>query len=266
MEQPKNATAATPSAGDANAHVIDARPWGWSFAVQIVAYVLLAVLALISGAHSVAPGEWTFSLTTTVVVVMMLLLAFFDPFNSSISGRVIALVCGLLSMIVVTTTVFGSFVFHGVESTRMSDGKEVQYVMPQAWLMGAGCLLVCLIMAGFISQMAREHRTDLIEHLSANVLSGVCSIAAAGWCYLPAMFDGATIARADGSHELHVAWLVGIIAIVVVAVALAVASWRWNRDLEPYAGAHSPWLGLGLMPVMLTGAAVGVAALANALC
>lgn len=196
---------------------------------------------------------------------MIVILAFFNPLNDGIAGRVIALICGFLSMIFATTTVLGSLVYSAGDTRRMSDGTVVEYVVPQAWLLGAGALLVVLIVAGFIRQMARENRTNLITSLSAMILDGVCSIAAAGWCFLPALFRGMTVSRQDGSTALHTAWMVGIAAVIIVAVLLAVASYRWNKDAQPFANAHSPWLGMGMIPVMLTGGIVGVAALANAL-
>ena len=49
---------------------------------------------------------------------------------------------------------------------------------------------------------------------------------------------------------------------VLVAVALTVCSYFWHRDAAPEPDARSPWIGLALLPVMLTGLAVGLAALA----
>ena len=37
---------------------------------------------------------------------------------------------------------------------------------------------------------------------------------------------------------------------------------RYFRDAAPEPDARSPWIGLALLPVMLTGLAVGLAALA----
>ena len=47
-----------------------------------------------------------------------------------------------------------------------------------------------------------------------------------------------------------------------MAVALTVCSYFWHRDADPEPDARSPWIGLALLPVMLTGLAVGLAALA----
>ena len=49
---------------------------------------------------------------------------------------------------------------------------------------------------------------------------------------------------------------------VLVAVAFTVCSYFWHRDADPEPHARSPWIGLALLPVMLTGLAVGLAALA----
>ena len=57
-------------------------------------------------------------------------------------------------------------------------------------------------------------------------------------------------------------WVVAAIVTVLVAVALTVCSYFWHRVAAPEPDARSPWIGLALLPVMLTGLAVGLAALA----
>ena len=49
---------------------------------------------------------------------------------------------------------------------------------------------------------------------------------------------------------------------LLVAVVLGVCSYFWYRDADPEPDARSPWIGIALLPVMLTGAAVGIAAFA----
>lgn len=42
-------------------------------------------------------------------------------------------------------------------------------------------------------------------------------------------------------------------AFVVVAVLFAVCSVSWSREADPDPAAPAPWLGIGLLPVMLSG-------------
>ena len=54
----------------------------------------------------------------------------------------------------------------------------------------------------------------------------------------------------------------GCVGVVVAgAVALAGGARLWDREAQPLPGARAAWIGFGLLPVMLTGALVGIAAL-----
>lgn len=137
---------------------------------------------------------------------------------------------------------------------------------------GVGGLLIVLIIVSFGRQMARENRTHLIRSLSHSVVEGVAMIASAGWCFLPvllptthsraAAMSAASGATVDMFSNVTTTWVVAAIVTVLVAVALTVCSYFWHRDAAPEPDARSPWIGLALLPVMLTGLAVGLAALA----
>ena len=97
-------------------------------------------------------------------------------------------------------------------------------------------------------------------------------IASTGWCFLPvllptthsraAAMSAASGATVDMFSNVTMTWVVAAIVTVLVAVALTVCSYFWHRDADPEPDARSPWIGLALLPVMLTGLAVGLAALA----
>ena len=44
--------------------------------------------------------------------------------------------------------------------------------------------------------------------------------------------------------------------------ARAVCSYFWHRDADPDPTARDPWIGIAMLPVMIAGAVVGIAALA----
>ena len=50
--------------------------------------------------------------------------------------------------------------------------------------------------------------------------------------------------------------------VLLVIVALAVCSYFWHRDADPEPTARDPWIGIAILPVMIAGAVVGIAALA----
>ena len=58
-----------------------------------------------------------------------------------------------------------------------------------------------------------------------------------------------------------VAGTVALIILIVLGLALAVASTLWVRDADPDPDIRYPWIGTGLMPVMLMGVTIAATAL-----
>ena len=54
-----------------------------------------------------------------------------------------------------------------------------------------------------------------------------------------------------------------LIAALLVAVVLGVCSYFWYRDADPEPDARSPWIGIALLPVMISGIVVGIASYAT---
>ena len=129
--------------------------FGKVFAVQIAAYVVLVVLALIPGI-SYGNTEEPAIVSFTVVV---------------------SVVAGLLSVVCATTVMLGRAIFPA------GLGNEDTFWMQEGWIAGVGGLLILLIVVSFGRQMARENRTHLIRSLSHNVVEGVAMIGSAGWCF-----------------------------------------------------------------------------------
>lgn len=226
------------------------RPFTWPLLVQAVSYALLVGLACLSG--SGAPTSFSFSFTAFAVAVMIMLFAFFTPLRDGVPGRVVALVLGFVAMVFASTPFLGELVFSGDDRWTPRD-MDSPYLNAAAWFAGVAGLLVALVVAAFIRQMARARRTDMIVRMSHMVADGVASICASGWCFLPLLIHEAV--------ESDVWRLLCLVAVVAGVVALALVSRLWYRDARPLDGAPAPWIGFGLMPVMLSGALVGVAAL-----
>ncbi len=226
------------------------RPFTWPLAVQAAAYVVLIALACLPGSGAVSSS--TFSVTAFAVAAIIVLFAFFCPLRDGVPGSVTAVVLGFVAMVCASTPLLGQFVFER-QGAPHAGVANAQYTSAAAWCAGVAGLLVVLVVAAFIRQMARPQRTDMIVQLAHMVTDGVVSIAASGWCFLPMLF-----------HEVGAADVWRIVCVVVVvagAVALAVVSRLWYREAQPLPGARAAWVGFGLLPVMLTGALVGIAAL-----
>lgn len=215
--------------------------------VQMVAYIVLVSVACLPGSANV--GGAVYSLLLFAVGVLIMLSEFFTPLRDGLAGRITACVLGFCSMICAATPFLGELVF----GVRPDVVEGSVYLSVSAWLAGCATLLVALLVVSFIRQMARNPRPNMIVQMSHMVMDGVCCIAAAGWCFLPMLM------HVGGVHPA--ARAAALAAVAVVALALGAVSCLWTRDAHPLSTARSPWVGMGMMPVMLTGAAVGIAVL-----
>ena len=217
--------------------------FGKVLAIQIVAYVVLVALALVPGiAYGDSANPAVVPFTIIGSLAMIALLVVFSPFRDGTAGHVIAVIAGLLSVVCATTMTLGRAIF----ADDATGGKD--FSMEDGWIAGVGGLLILLIVISFGRQMARENRTHLIRSLSHSVVEGVAMIASAGWCFLP------TVLKAIGT--------VAFVVVMLVIVTLAVCSYFWHRDAAPEPTARDPWIGIAMLPAMIAGAVVGIAALA----
>ena len=215
--------------------------FGKVFAVQIAAYVVLVVLALIPGI-SYGNAEEPAIVSFTVVASV------FNPFRDGVVGHVISVVAGLLSVVCATTVMLGRAIFPA------GLGNEDTFWMQEGWIAGVGGLLILLIVVSFGRQMARENRTHLIRSLSHNVVEGVAMIGSAGWCFLSTLLpirSGENAASAE--FAVSPAWTVSVIVSLLLIVALDACSYWWKN----------PWIGIALLPVMISGIVIGLASYAN---
>ena len=208
---------------------------------QVTAYVLLVAATVIPtpGATPIIP----------MIVVALVLAAFIAswPFRGTMLDRVTTVVFGVISLVFVVVP----FPSGGIAPQHIAvDGKIPGWY---SWALVVGLLLVVLVVFSFGRQMARENRSHLIRSLSHAVTSGVASIAVAGWCFLPDL--GAMLAKGT------VAGTVALIILIVLGLALAVASTLWVRDADPDPDIRYPWIGTGLMPVMLMGVTIAATTL-----
>ena len=143
-------------------------------------------------------------------------------------------------------------------------GDEDTFWMQEGWIAGVGGLLILLIVVSFGRQMARENRTHLIRSLSHNVVEGVAMIGSAGWCFLSTLLpirSGENAASTD--YGSMTAWAVAVIVALLLIIALDACSYWWNRDADPDPQSKNPWIGIALLPVMISGIVVGIASYAT---
>ena len=199
---------------------------------QLTSYVLFI-------AATVIPSPGTVPIIPLIIAALTLAaFVVFWPFRGSMLDRIVTLVFGAISLIFVIVPFPTGKV---PPDQTAADGSVLHWY---SW---------ALVVFSFGRQMAREKREHLIRALSHAVTSGVAALAVAGWCFLPDL--GAMLAKGT------VAGTVALIILIVLGLALAVASTLWVRDADPDPDIRYPWIGTGLMPVMLMGVTIAATAL-----
>ena len=56
---------------------------------------------------------------------------------------------------------------------------------------------------------------------------------------------------------------VAVIVALLLIIALDACSYWWNRDADPDPQSKNPWIGIALLPVMISGIVVGIASYAT---
>ncbi|PLS24943.1 hypothetical protein BLI708_04795 [Bifidobacterium imperatoris] len=208
---------------------------------QLTAYVLLIAATAITTPGPIPEASLIFSALTLGMFTL------FWPFRGSVFDRAITLIFGVISLLFVVIP----FPIHEVPPQMTTeDGGVLPWY---SWALAVGLLLVVLVVFSFGRQMARKERSHLIRALSHAVTSGVAAIAVAGWCFLPNL--AALVAKGTTEGNITVA------VLVILALALAVASVLWVRDADPDPTTREPWIGTGLLPVMLMGVTIASATL-----
>ena len=207
---------------------------GRVLAVQAVAYVVLfgvtGVLEFTFGNQGgVAQG-----VAIALAVVLLVLFQVGWPFRAGIADRLIGAVAGVLSILCARTSLASQLFYPAYEGGRLADdGRLVMYQLVR-WAACFAILLIAATIIAFGRQMVRAERSHLIRALSHCMTGAVVSVSAA---------DNGLLTR----------FIIVAAAFVVVAVLFAVCSVSWSREADPDPAAPAPWLGIGLLPVMLSG-------------
>lgn len=193
-----------------------------------------------------------------VIVALMALFVICSPLRDGMAGHVIAAVAGVVALLVANTRQLAAFLFGVIACT---DAHPCPITMPvwtrmAAWLASVGGLLVVLIVAAFVRQMARAERSHLIRSLSHTVLEGVAMIAVSGWYFVPDY-----MALPDEGGNNNIVMIVSAAMVMLLTLALLVASRWWVAEADPDEHARAPWIGIIVLPTMFAGALIPVAGL-----
>lgn len=192
-----------------------------------------------------------------VIAALMAVFAICSPLRDGMAGHVIAAAAGVVALLVANTRQLATFLFGVIACTEAHPCPVTMPVWTRmaAWLASVGGLLVVLIVAAFVRQMARAERSHLIRSLSHTVLEGVAMIAVSGWYFVP---DYMALPDEGGNT---IVMITSAVVVVLLALALIVASRWWVAEADPDEHACAPWVGIIVLPTMFAGALVPVAGL-----
>ena len=219
-------------------------------AAQLIVYILLfASAAALAAAGPVVAGVWTAAVSTVLIAILL----WRWPLPALAADRgvniVTCVICGVCS----------------VAAGLPSAGGQLRTL--ERWGVVFGLVAVMLVVASFGRQLLRVERTHFLRSLSGELVGGVCSLMVGGWGFLPALMARAAWAL---THDRDVQTVAALMWIVVAVTGLGIASLSWVRengttDARILGGRRmrqNPWLGLSVLPVMISGSAVYMAALA----
>ncbi|WP_314688710.1 hypothetical protein [uncultured Bifidobacterium sp.] len=199
--------------------------------VQFLAFLVLLVCGATAG--TVIP--------MAVVAVVALVFLVLWPFRGGVADRVLGAAVGLASLLVAAAAMVSS------GTPKSNDLSSLMIVRGwsavSVWSVVVAVLLVATVVVSFGRQMVRVSRAHLVRSLSHSITSAVALIGAAGWLFLPDLMPWGT-----GGRKAFL-----LIVLVVVLVVASVLSCVWWADADPDPAARLPWVGVALLPVLMTG-------------
>lgn len=215
--------------------------------VEFVAYLCMAVLwfAPATSTEPFAVSPWPACEVFVFVAIVAALYPFRLRTPSQLAARVAAVVMALGGL---------------VASFREPLGNR--------WMVWLVTLASLLVVGAFLYELLRASRTRMIFSLSTTMSAGLIALCGMGWCMLPQLHLWGEARRRNPAG----AWCV-LAGMVIAFALLGLASYLWSRgssvadfvrvDVDPAVVAPSLrnlWLCWGLIPVLLYGAVVAVAA------
>lgn len=204
---------------------------------QVVSYALM--IGLVGGLGALTQGGAIASVTLSALAVLAVVIAW--PFANGVTQTVFA---RALAVIVYVVAV----------AFNISDGFPVSDKAFTRWSWFLILAFLTIVIVSFGHQMWRKDRSHLIVSMSTGLIVSACALGSSCWLFLPSLMHDLLSAPDDG------AWVAALVLVALIAlgVLLVIASGSWWNEIDgpsPYS-----WLGMGVMPVMLLGYVVYVAA------
>ncbi|PJM74006.1 hypothetical protein CS006_02330 [Bifidobacterium primatium] len=202
---------------------------------QLAAYALMFGIVYSLGMETPGGIVGSGMLAASACMVMIVGWPFAGDSRQSVFGRIFSAVVFLVAAI---------FALQGEFYTDATFRR---------WALFLVVAFAAIVVVSFLRQMLRKVRSHLIASMSAGLTAAVTALGSTCWVFLPALMNDMSSKQADSATG----WAVFIV-LAAAAVLLLVASTSWWKELEhpaPFA-----WMGMGMLPVMLFGYLVFVAA------
>ncbi|MDF7640275.1 hypothetical protein PT279_01505 [Bifidobacterium sp. ESL0784] len=210
---------------------------------EIGAYAVIAVLMV---AACFVEGRMEVGFFTAVALVLALFVGILWPLHSSVFDVMVgafgglALIYGtqtsLAEALPLTDRVAGPRGLRRHVSARFDalSGDELLRWCT-IWAIALLVVLAAFVILGFLHQMLRRERTNMVLSLSHSLMFDVAMAGTSGWVFAPVLLRYFGVGNLGARKPLVVA-LVAVIAVALLA-ALSWASTRWMKD---YLAAGSP--------------------------
>lgn len=226
-----NGAPVTPTSGTATRMVM----------FQIVVYVIIAVLLVVS---CLLDRRLGLGVSVVIPLILMIVAMGMWPLHSSFFDAVVGM-AGAVVMIFGTESLLMRVLPRNDQAAGQRTAAEfasfdtiptsVLMHICTVWAVALLVVLTVFVILGFLHQMLRRERTDMVLSLSHSLMFDVAMAGASGWVLSPLLlrYVGA------GSLGAKRLWIVAIVAVIAVAL-LAGLSWASTRWWKDYAAAGMP--------------------------
>lgn len=229
--------------------------------LEVAVYVLIVVSSF---ASCFVNRQFGLGVSTAIAAILMIAIMGMWPLYSNVIDAVVGAVGGVFMIFATQLTVMDALPQIDQSDVANRTFRSAAVAMSPASLKGVYTMwtfallvtLVVFLIAGFLHQMLRRNRTDMVRSMSHSLMLDVALVASSGWVLLPLLlrYIGANAWQVDSPLVVAIV----LTAAIVLFAGLSWASTRWWKD---YVGAMSvsPLMRVGRNRSHQSCAAIGLA-------
>lgn len=244
--------------------------------LEIAVYALIAVSSL---ASCFVDRQFGLGISTATALILVIAIMGMWPLYSNVIDAVVGAIGGVFMIFATQLMVVDALPeIDRLDAAGRTFRAAAVVMYPTLlnnlytiWAFALLLTLVVFVLGGFLHQMLRRNRTDMVRSMSHSLMLDVTLVASSGWGLTPLLFRyvGANV---WGEHGPLVVAIVSGVAIVLFA-GLSWASTRWWKDYVASMSAsssmpvrhdrsHQSCAAIGLASVMCGGFVVFLALVA----